>query len=363
MKKSLVILAVFLFTGFGCSGQKDGLTIQGEVENPAGKKITLQKYTAEDLKDVATTELKSNNSYAFEAARFEPGFYRLNFFDTQFVNLILNEDDITVNANGSDPNGDYEINGSAEMDQMNKIKGIMEGFQSEMTQLNAEYGAGLSGQDEATMEEAYAKFNAMQKKYSGMVKDEIRAMGSSMAALQAIAYLDPEQDLIFIDSVATALAKALPNLSEAQQIKAELDDMKKLAVGSKAPDFSLPDNSGNLVSLSSFQGNFVLVDFWAAWCRPCRMENPNIVQAYNKYNSKGFEVFGISLDRDDDSWLKAVQQDGLTWKQVRDTKNEVAGLYKVSAIPMSLLLDKEGKIIAKNLRGPALEAKLEEIFK
>jgi peroxiredoxin len=361
--KKLIILAAVFFTSLGCSGQKEGLTIEGTVDNPAGKKIVLQKYTTDNIKDIATTELKSNNSFSFNSKEFEPGFYRLNFFDKQFVNLIVNKDDLKVKVDGSSAQGNYEISGSTEMDQINRIKAVMEQFQVEMEKLNATHGAGLSGQDPDAMEAAYAEFVKLQDKFSGMVKDEIRDMGNSMAALQAIAYLDPDQDLHFMDSVVTSLAKAMPDLQEAQQIQGELAELKRFSIGSVPPDFTLPDDNGKMVSLSSFKGKYVLLDFWAAWCRPCRIENPNIVAAYKKYNSKGFDVFGVSLDQNEASWHQAIKQDGLLWSQVRDAKNEVATIYKVTSIPMSLLLDKEGRIVAKNLRGPALEAKLEEIFK
>jgi peroxiredoxin len=360
--KKLTILAVIFFTSLGCSGQKDGLAIEGKVDNPAGKQIILQKYTADNIKDVATVELKSNNSYSFPATNLIPGFYRLNFFDTQFVNLILNEDNVTVNVDGSSAHGNYEIKGSTEMDQVKSVQDLMEQFQEELTQLNAEYGDGLSGQNPAIMEKAFAKFTELQEKYSGKIKHKIRDMGNSMAVLQAVAYLDPDQDLDFIDSVVTQLATAMPNLDEAKQIKAELAEMKRFAIGSEAPDFTLTDDSGKNVSLSSFKGKYLLLDFWAAWCRPCRIENPHIVEAYKKYNSKGFDVFGVSLDQNESQWHQAIKQDGLLWSQVRDVNNEVATLYKVSAIPLSFLLDKDGKIIAKNLRGSALEEKLEKIF-
>lgn len=356
--KRIILLAAVVLSGFACSGQKDGIVIDGKVDNPAGKKIVLQKYQSQEMSDIATVELNTDNTYSFSDLQAEPGYYRLNFFDTQFVNLILNDSDITVNVEGSQPTGKVEIIGSAEMDQLTKVRTIMQEFQEELNKLNSEYAAGFSGGDE----EAFKKLQEKQEEYSGKVKNEIRAMGSSMAALQAISYLDPEQDLVFIDSVVNEVAKANPELEEASMVKADLEGMKKLAVGGMAPDFTLPDTSGKSISLSSFQGKVVLVDFWAAWCRPCRMENPNLVEAYKKYNDKGFEIFGVSLDQDDASWKEAIDKDGLLWKQVRDAENKVAGIYNISAIPMNFLLDKEGRIIAKNLRGDALEAKLEELF-
>jgi peroxiredoxin len=137
------------------------------------------------------------------------------------------------------------------------------------------------------------------------------------------------------------------------------------SVGAKAVDFTLPDVNGKPVSLSSYKGKYVLIDFWASWCGPCRQENPNVVKAYNSFKSKGFDVLGVSLDRDKDDWTKAIEKDNLTWTHESDLKywdNEVAKLYGVQAIPANFLLDKDGNIIGKNLRGEALEAKLKEVM-
>ncbi|MBY0479239.1 MAG: AhpC/TSA family protein [Chitinophagaceae bacterium] len=137
-------------------------------------------------------------------------------------------------------------------------------------------------------------------------------------------------------------------------------------VGTEAIDFAQADTSGRMVTLQSFRGKYVLVDFWASWCGPCRMENPNLVSAFNKYKDKNFTVLGVSLDRDKNAWLQAIAKDGLQWTHVSDLKfwgNEAARLYKISAIPQNFLVGPDGVIVGRNLRGEELQMKLEEIFK
>lgn len=145
----------------------------------------------------------------------------------------------------------------------------------------------------------------------------------------------------------------------------KITSIKGNTIGYPAIDFTQPDINGKNVSLSSFKGKYVLVDFWASWCGPCRRENPNVVAAYNKYKDKGFDILGVSFDDNKDKWLAAIDKDHLTWTHVSDLKgwqNGAGKLYGVQSIPFNLLLDKEGKILAKGLRGPELEAKLAELM-
>jgi thiol-disulfide isomerase/thioredoxin len=149
------------------------------------------------------------------------------------------------------------------------------------------------------------------------------------------------------------------------RLKSQIARAKSFGTGGEAPDIVMDNLEGESIKLSELRGNVVLIDFWASWCGPCRRENPNVVRVYNKYNDKGFEILGVSLDRTKDKWAAAIEKDGLTWLHVSDLKgwqNEAAQLYGVRSIPHTVLLDREGKIIARNLRGPALERKLAEIF-
>ncbi len=168
------------------------------------------------------------------------------------------------------------------------------------------------------------------------------------------------------------LFKKLPgstqNLPSGKELKEKVEIAKKTAIGKLAMDFTQNDTAGIPVKLSAFRGRYLLVDFWASWCGPCRVENPHVVEAYHKFKDKGFHILGISLDRpgEKDKWLKAIHEDKLAWTQVSDLnfwKNAVAVQYGIMSIPSNLLLDQEGKIIAKNLRGDELTKKLEEVLK
>jgi len=155
------------------------------------------------------------------------------------------------------------------------------------------------------------------------------------------------------------------NPQETQQLQQELQSIQAQLIGSIAPEISLPNPEGDTINLSDLKGKVVLIDFWASWCRPCRLENPNVVKLYNKYKDQGFEILGVSLDRDKTSWTRAIQQDKLDWLHISDLKyfrSVAAQTYGVNAIPYTVLVDADGRIIAKKLRGRQLERKLEEIF-
>lgn len=164
----------------------------------------------------------------------------------------------------------------------------------------------------------------------------------------------------FVDTYAESDPNAAADLQK------QIEQREQFMIGGTAPDFTQKTPDGQEMKLSDLRGKVLLVDFWASWCGPCRRENPNVVRMYNKYKDKGFEILGVSLDKDKARWVKAIEQDGLTWHHVSDLRgwqNAVAQTYNVSSIPHTILLDEEGKIIARNLRGAALEQKLEEILK
>jgi peroxiredoxin len=169
-----------------------------------------------------------------------------------------------------------------------------------------------------------------------------------------------------IETYINAMDTAVVNTETIRNLKTRVEKMKAVAIGQKAPDFSLNDPEGNPVSLYSKVGSkLLLVDFWAAWCGPCRQENPNVVKIFNEFNKKGFDVFGVSLDRTKDDWVKAIANDKLAWTHVSDLQywnSAAAQMYGVSAIPANFLLDENGVIIGRNLRGETLYNKVKEVL-
>lgn len=175
------------------------------------------------------------------------------------------------------------------------------------------------------------------------------------------------EDIVQLENRFAMLDQKVKNSDAGTQLSEFIKEGKIGAVGTDAMDFSQPDTTGTPIALSSFRGKYVLLDFWASWCGPCRLENPNVVENYNKFKAKNFTILGVSLDRpgQKDKWLSAIKEDNLTWTHVSDLQfwsNAAAQLYRVSGIPQNFLIDPQGKIVAKNLRGPALEAKLCELL-
>ncbi|HVV54926.1 MAG TPA: TlpA disulfide reductase family protein [Mucilaginibacter sp.] len=249
-------------------------------------------------------------------------------------------------------------------------------LQAALKHVNDEYDALEAKQNAATPEqkksdafqhEINKEEKAIEDEEAGVDKKFIQDNPDSYISLNALETYAYSADYADIAPLYNGLSDRIKQTENGKKFAERLPKMKAVALGQEAPLFTEADTAGKMVSLESFRGKYVLVDFWASWCGPCRAENPNVVRAFNKYKDKNFTILSVSLDRPNGKqrWLDAIHKDGLTWTHVSDLqfwKSKVADMYGVRAIPANFLLDPNGKIIAKNLRGDDLEDKLADIF-
>jgi peroxiredoxin len=284
------------------------------------------------------------------------------------VQVYLSEGNITVTS--ADSLAKAKVAGT-------KVNADNAGYKAFMKPVNDKY-AELSKWYTATpaetrkgkeFQDAYeAKSDVLDKEEADLAKSYIKSHPDSYLSVTALTSAGgyyPE----YADAVAlfNTLSPALQATTAGKAYGTRLEKLKLVALGAIAPEFAQADTAGKMISLSSFRGKYLLIDFWASWCGPCRAENPNVVKAFNKYKDKNFTILGVSLDQPGakQKWIDAIHKDGLNWTQVSDLKfwqNEVSTAYGIQAIPQNLLLDPSGKIIAKGLRGKDLDNKMEELF-
>ena len=360
---SLGLLLFFSCGGNGASTEGK-VQITGKIGNAPEGYVILSQFTDSRPKVLDTLKVNGKGEFSYDVEVTSPTFYELNLYDQRTVRLALLDEDVSVSYNFNEPSS-LTIEGSQDSKEMLKLEALMEEYQMKVNQLNEQYYEAMSKNDSETIKRIQQDAIALETEQAEKVKEMINSMGDSFASLAAVGLLNPKNDFPFLDELVTKLNETYPGTVSIMQMKQQLDEMRALSVGQVAPDFELPNPEGEMIKLSDLRGKYVLIDFWAAWCKPCREENPNVVRLYNEYKDKGFEVFGVSLDRSKEDWVKAIKDDGLTWTQVSDLKyfnSAAAELYKIDAIPATYMIDPDGKIIAKDLRGPSLENKLSELF-
>lgn len=370
MKKLFNYLSIITLF-FACS-QPPSYKITGEITGQEGIIYLKQKIEGQSA-FLDSTELV-NGKFTFEGSVKGPEQYALTFnnYDKNKIDripFIIENSAIFVNA---DINNLYfpeiKISGSHSQDIMNNFHESIAPFNKEIRDLRKDYMADRKNKENRS--ERILAYSDKMKELNANIKaatyDFIKKNNISYAAAILASQLGHSKSADEIDEFIAMLDVSLMECDVVIGMKERAEAIRNVAVGKFAPDFTMNDVDGNPIVLSSLYGKgYLFVDFWASWCGPCRAENPHVVAAYNKFHDKGFEILGVSYDRNKDSWLAAIEKDQLPWLHVSDLKgwkNLTAKLYSISAIPANVLLDKEGKIIAKDLRSVALEEKLAELL-
>jgi peroxiredoxin len=375
------VFALFLTGAFFHSTAQEKYTIKGDVSKV---KLPISKVYLSYYADGKTTTDSAevvNGKYSFTGTLADPLMASLRAkylenpesktiravsYNRDIKQLFLENSRISVVSTDSFSN--TTIKGSSAHVAFVQWEDLMKPENKIAGELNKQYNEYYKSKNQPGMDSLDAEFdkltaikNTKNKKYLS----ENPASPISMFVFRQFAGYDINADEA--EPVFLSLAEKLRKGAAGKEMAERIEVAKKTGIGRMAMDFTQNDTLGNPVSLSSFRGKYVLIDFWASWCGPCRQENPNVVKAFSNYKDKGFTVLGVSLDQPNakDKWLKAIHDDNLTWTQVSDLKfwkNEVAVQYGIQAIPQNFLIDPQGKIIGKNLRGEALNKKLETLF-
>ncbi len=376
MKKLSVVLIICIsFLSCRDEVSKNTFSVSGEIKNIPDQKIFLEQlYFSQKNPEILDTAEIKNEKFTLAATAPEEGMYRLRMekADRGFI-FINDKQKINFKADMNDMSLDGPSFNTAANELLKKL---ILGLESKGKALNTSIEKlQTMQQNDSSIALETARHDELAEQYKNFVTRFIDTASDPVVAMFALGYtkgVDPKT----LDKVVPGLAKRFPHHKGVAEIVAQYNEyMTKLAEpkkssrpspGDTAPDFTMNDTDGKPFSLSQLKGKYVLVDFWASWCGPCRGENPNVVAAYNKFKDKNFTVLGVSLDEDKTKWLKAIEDDNLEWKQISDLKgwgSAAAPLYGFDGIPYNVLIDPDGKIIAGELRGESLHAKLEEVLK
>lgn len=349
---------------YSCA-KPEGFVIKGQINGKQGGEVRLMKYSEGRWATEDSAKIEKEK-FVLKGKTGLPELRLIYMGPQQMVAQFFAENgDIAVRAY-IDSLDKTEVIGSESNDEFSVLTKELKNISNDIQGLQQKYNEAMQVGNEEGMKNAKIDYEAMMENQKVYVKNFIRLHPkSTVSPLVVLMQFAQTITAHEIDTLVAFLDPSVHPSVYVSELKKMADKMRITEVGTVAQDFALNTPEGAPLSLSSLRGKIVLVDFWASWCGPCRRENPSVVALYNQYKGKGFDILGVSLDRDKASWTKAIADDQLTWHHISDLKfwqNEAAVKYGVQSIPFTLLLDKEGKIIAKNLHGDELAKKLAQLL-
>jgi peroxiredoxin len=386
MKGYILLLFIALVTFPGC--KNNNIEVKGKLTNSIkGEYIYLDELRSSKLVTVDSVALSEDGTFSLKRKMEFPSFYLLKTDETNFLTMLLEPGQkIELKADIDSLNFPSSISGSRGTELMTEYNRKLQAAIVRLKGLREEYVRNLGSPQLSDIMDrldsiGQACLNDINSYTKNYIDENLTSLVSLAALYQQVApgeyILDPQKDLRYYIRVDSALSLLYPDYEpvktlheQVQNLVADIQSQNLISPvyqhGDEVPEIALPDPEGDTIRLSSTRGNLVLLDFWAAWCPPCRQENPNLVKAYTLYHSKGFRIYQVSLDKTREAWIKGIRDDHLeNWIHVSDLKywsSVVVPLYNIKKIPTNFLLDMEGRIIGSNLNGEALQNKLAELF-
>jgi len=332
---------------------------------PDSSMVILQRSLGRNNVENLDTSFVQNGEFSFTGKLDSPTRLYLDLNKNGQLGLFMGNDIVNIAVNDANI-ANAKVTGSKTHSEYESYQKAIEPFEKKKTLLDNEYYDAQQSNDINALNRINDLYDETVTDEQEVIKKWVNEHPESVISVVAI-----REQLIYnldyqeLNSLLNTLSPKVIANPLGQYLVQRKDVLAKVAIGKPAPDFTLNDTNGKPLSLSSLKGNPILIDFWASWCPPCRKENPHVVKLYNEYKSKGFQILGVSLDNNEAKWKKAIADDHLNWYQVSDLKgwkSEVAALYGVNSIPHTVLIDANGKIIAKNIHGEQLRAELEKLY-
>ena len=391
--KKLIIAAIALTGLYACNNTNKSTSsfeITGNLTNTKGESIYLEKLGQQGSNVVDSAIIGEKGDFKMNQYLPSVGFYRLRINASNFAMLVLDSaQKVVITGDARDLGNTYKAEGSPDTKLYSEYNILAQNQKHRTDSLGNIINDSVMKIRVVTKKERLSKedslkivslskslqkpYEEMMKVYDDVLAKKIKENPQSFASIMAVQQLNPESYLDTYRALDKGLTEKYPTNNDVksfhgmvQQTETTLSRTQAIKVGAEAPELMLPMPNGKDLALSNLRGKVVLIDFWASWCGPCRKELPNVKRCYDKYKSKVFEIYGVSLDKERDAWIEVISKEGLTWPQVSDLKfweSEAVRIYAVQSIPFTVLIDKEGKILATDLRGADLDEKLAEVLK